>query len=87
MLQHLRCNTTKLLYFAAAPARRPTNVLRAYAVEAGTQGGLLPKLSEVPQLGVVPSCRMYHRSVSPSLHSLVLLHRQRQQLAGHGGCL
>lgn len=31
--------------------------------EAGTQGGLLPKLSDVPQLGQVPSCRMYHRCV------------------------
>lgn len=50
-----------LLHAANAPVR-PTNMLRAYALdEAGTQGGLLPLLSDVPQLGAVPKCRMYHR--------------------------
>jgi hypothetical protein len=53
---------------AAAPAvTKPTgctsNKLRAYAIdEAGTQGGMLPVLSELPQLGQQPSSRMYHRA-------------------------
>ncbi|KAF8062684.1 zinc finger protein BRUTUS-like [Scenedesmus sp. PABB004] len=47
-----------------APRGAPTAKLRAYAIsEAGTQGGLLPVLSEaVPQLGDVPSPRMHHRA-------------------------
>jgi hypothetical protein len=50
---------------ADAPLKRTTNRLVAYAVdEAGTQGGLLPVLSEVPQLGAVPGRRMCHRSVA-----------------------
>lgn len=49
---------------AGTVSKRTVNLLRAYALdEAGTQGGLLPVLSELPQLGQVPSCRMYHRSV------------------------
>jgi hypothetical protein len=49
---------------AGTAAKRTVNILRAYALdEAGTQGGLLPVLSDVPQLGEVPSCRMYHRCV------------------------
>lgn len=48
---------------AAKPTGRTSNKLRAYAVdEAGTQGGLLPVLSELPQRGEQPSSRMYHRA-------------------------
>jgi hypothetical protein len=45
-------------------ATRTTNKLRAYAVnEAGTQGGLLPVLTDpLPQLGTIPSGRMFHRA-------------------------
>eukprot|EP00775_Hariotina_reticulata_P009339 gene9339-9502_t len=43
-------------------ATRTSNSLRAYAVnEAGTQGGLLPVLTDpLPQLGTIPSSRMFH---------------------------
>ncbi|WIA20865.1 hypothetical protein OEZ85_005214 [Tetradesmus obliquus] len=45
------------------PTGRTSNKLRAYAVdESGTQGGMLPVLSELPQLGQQPSSRMYHRA-------------------------
>uniref|UniRef100_A0A383VNZ1 BTB domain-containing protein n=1 Tax=Tetradesmus obliquus TaxID=3088 RepID=A0A383VNZ1_TETOB len=45
------------------PTGRTSNKLRAYAVdESGTQGGMLPILSELPQLGQQPSSRMYHRA-------------------------
>lgn len=58
---------------AGTVTKRTVNMLRAYAVdEAGTQGGLLPVLSDVPQLGAVPSCRMYHRSVTLGTTPLAL---------------
>jgi hypothetical protein len=45
--------------------QRPCDILQAYAVDAaGTQGGLLPVLSEpLPQFGPLPSRRTYHRCV------------------------
>lgn len=52
---------------AGTTTKRTVNMLRAYALdEAGTQGGLLPVLSNVPQLGSVPSSRMYHRYGQPA---------------------
>ncbi|KAF6252347.1 hypothetical protein COO60DRAFT_1644120 [Scenedesmus sp. NREL 46B-D3] len=57
------------------PPGRTSNKLRAYAVdESGTQGGMLPVLSELPQSGQQPSGRMYHRAAVDADAGVMYVH-------------